>query len=66
MAQHIDNPSCWCNPDVVQICPVCLGVGTHPADQDVESSPPCPQCNGTGAVKPYNAHEPLSLIHKAG
>ena len=64
MNLHVDSQDCWCHPRAMRECPVCVGTGVHPADDEVERPPPCPQCLGERMVPANHFDETTVLIHK--
>ena len=64
MPQHLDSKDCWCRPKLMRPCPVCGGTRIHPADNDIEHPPPCPQCNGAGMITATHPDETTILRHQ--
>ena len=47
--------SCWCDPELLQICPEC---------EDEDNYADCWKCGGRGLVKRYDDAEPCVVAHR--
>lgn len=54
--QHEDKATCWCQPQLRQICPVC-------DDNYVEGISTCFNCGGKGWVTPVLPSDAEHIVH---
>lgn len=56
-SDHEDSETCWCGPEVLQVCPESQGPGE-------ECGPGCWACEGRGLVAPYDEEAPVLVSHR--
>ncbi len=59
----LDSPTCWCNPEILQICPECEEQPSEAVDDDGDNSP-CWRCGGRGLVEVYDEELSKIIIHR--
>lgn len=53
--EHTDAASCWCRPEVTQVCPECEEHAKDPED--------CWRCGGRGLVPKFDDDRPTITVH---
>jgi len=54
-----DDEQCWCNPEVLQLCPECAKV-----NDDASANEDCWKCAGRGLVHEYDDENTSIIVHK--
>lgn len=55
-----DGRRCWCDPELLQLCPACQ-LDTEP---ETEPDPGCWQCGGRGLVPMYDPDSDCVIVHR--
>ncbi len=56
LEHETDNEHCWCQPEVLQVCPEC--------DEDHIPTPGCWRCGGRGLVPEYDETQCSVIVHR--